>query len=248
MKHPTIEDLAVELTALRAELAQQRNATRRTKRLALSFVLAGLVAATGAGVANAASRGCPSSFPVCFTPDSPALAGDVNENFTTAQDWLEQKVGPVRDAGVLIHGEVLINRGGNPAAATAAAGKPLFVSALSVGGAGPIAEFRHDNLSQGIGIGFNTIYATGANTNQDLNLTPQPAGRVIVNGDLNVTGNVWSSGPSPSPLTGGRANANNTNSFVARCPNGQFVCGFFFGPAYNLNWWQEPFAVECCGL
>lgn len=246
MTIPTIDDLAIEVRALRAEVEQQRKSARHAKRVALALVLAAVVVASGAGVANAASRNCPNAFPFCFQPNTPALAGDVNENFTTAQDWLEQKVGPVRDAGVLIRGEVLINRGGNPAAATTGAGKALFVSALSVGGAGPIAEFRHDNLSQGIGIGFNTIYATGSNTDQDLHLTPQPAGRVIVNGDLQVTGNAWSSGPTVGPLTGGRGGFG--NSFSARCPNGQFVCGFLFGPSANQNWWMEPFAVECCGL
>lgn len=39
-------------------------------------------------------------------------------------------------------------------------------------------EFRHTNGSQGIGFGYNTIYATGNNTNQDLNLKPRGTGKV----------------------------------------------------------------------
>jgi hypothetical protein len=49
-------------------------------------------------------------------------------------------------------------------------------------------EFRHSNGSSGIGFGFNTIYATGSNTDQNLNLKPQESGKVYVQGDLNVAG------------------------------------------------------------
>lgn len=46
-------------------------------------------------------------------------------------------------------------------------------------------EFRHSNGTQGIGIGYNTIYATGANDNQDLNLQARGTGtvRARVNGN-----------------------------------------------------------------
>jgi hypothetical protein len=39
-------------------------------------------------------------------------------------------------------------------------------------------EFRHSNGTQGIGFGHNTIYATGTNPNQDLNLMPRGTGNV----------------------------------------------------------------------
>jgi hypothetical protein len=51
-------------------------------------------------------------------------------------------------------------------------------------------EFRHNNASQGIGFGFNTIYATGSHTDQNLNLKPRGSGKVNVSGDFGVTGNV----------------------------------------------------------
>jgi len=41
-------------------------------------------------------------------------------------------------------------------------------------------EFRHSNGSQGIGFGYNTIYATGTNANQDLKLAPRGTGSVCV--------------------------------------------------------------------
>jgi hypothetical protein len=49
-------------------------------------------------------------------------------------------------------------------------------------------EFRHSNGAQGIGFGFNTIYAAGSNANQDLGLKPKGTGEVKVAGNLSVTG------------------------------------------------------------
>jgi hypothetical protein len=47
-------------------------------------------------------------------------------------------------------------------------------------------EFRHSNGLQGIGFGYNTIYATGSYNAQSLALKPMPAGRVVVKGGLTV--------------------------------------------------------------
>ncbi|NCS01242.1 MAG: hypothetical protein GPJ06_03305 [Microcystis aeruginosa G13-11] len=49
-------------------------------------------------------------------------------------------------------------------------------------------EFRHSNGTQGIGFGFNTIYAAGSNANQDLGLKPKGTGEVQVAGNLSVYG------------------------------------------------------------
>jgi hypothetical protein len=70
-----------------------------------------------------------------------------------------------------------VQTGGTDASATAK-GKALFVSAPMGEGKtmdGGI-EFRHDNLTQGIGFGYNTIYATGSNANQDLTVQSKGAG------------------------------------------------------------------------
>jgi hypothetical protein len=53
-----------------------------------------------------------------------------------------------------------------------------------------IADFKAQNQTQGVGIGFNTVRATGSNTNVDLNLAPKGTGTVVVNGPLKVTGTV----------------------------------------------------------
>lgn len=49
-------------------------------------------------------------------------------------------------------------------------------------------EFRHTNGTQGIGFGYNTIYATGSNPNQNLGLKPRGTGAVVVSGPLQVSG------------------------------------------------------------
>ena len=62
-----------------------------------------------------------------------------------------------------------------------AGGKALFVSCPMGEGKnmdGGI-EFRHDNHSQGIGFGYNTIYATGYNDSQDLSIQSKGDGSQI---------------------------------------------------------------------
>lgn len=69
---------------------------------------------------------------------------------------------------------------------------PTAIKGLYVTGAfGPDSdgvEFRHSNGTQGIGFGYNTIYATGSSTDQNLGLKPRGAGKVIVSGPLQVSG------------------------------------------------------------
>jgi hypothetical protein len=59
-------------------------------------------------------------------------------------------------------------------------------------------EFRHDNLSQGIGLGYNTIYQTGYNANQELNLIGKGSGPITLNAVGGASGNVGIGTASPS--------------------------------------------------
>lgn len=71
-------------------------------------------------------------------------------------------------------------------------------------------EFRHDNQTQGIGFGFNTIYASGSNDDQALNVVSRGVspltlnraggGDVNVSTSLNVTGDVTVGGTVTSAL------------------------------------------------
>ena len=60
---------------------------------------------------------------------------------------------------------------------THASGRALYVTG-DFGEASNGAEFRHTNGTQGVGIGYNSIYATGSNADQHLNLMPRGTGKV----------------------------------------------------------------------
>ena len=78
--------------------------------------------------------------------------------------------------------KVTIQQGSTPAASVAA-GKSLFVSGPSSPGHkydGGI-EFRHDNLTQGIGFGYQSIYATGGNANQPLHVYARGSDQLTLN-------------------------------------------------------------------
>lgn len=60
---------------------------------------------------------------------------------------------------------------------THGSGLPLYVTGTLGSGSSGV-EFRHDNGTQGIGFGFNTIYATGSNANQDLGLNARGTGNL----------------------------------------------------------------------
>ena len=74
-----------------------------------------------------------------------------------------------------------------------AAIKGLYITG-DFGGDADGIEFRHTNGSQGIGFGYNTIYATGSNANQDLNLKAKGTGSVTVTGATTLANNLTVNG------------------------------------------------------
>ena len=176
------------LECLEREVRFQKQRATRLKRL-----LAAMVAVTLLGSGVFASRaafaqsmcsypGLPAAMKA-MCADTPALADEINANNKQLVDWLQQKVGTVGSA------DVRINSGSST---------PLFVSGnlgggdLNNGG----VEFKHSNGTQGVGIGFNTVYATGSNADQALQLKAK-GNEVVrslsdfsVNGSVNVSGNI----------------------------------------------------------
>ena len=57
--------------------------------------------------------------------------------------------------------------------------RPLYVTG-AIGAASKGIEFRHSNGSQGIGFGYNTVYAAGSNVDQGLNIMPKGTGEIGV--------------------------------------------------------------------
>ena len=66
---------------------------------------------------------------------------------------------------------------------THAAGKALYVTAQT---GDSIIECRHQNGSQGIGIGMCNIFATGSNANQDISINPKGNGSLMIYGIANI--------------------------------------------------------------
>jgi hypothetical protein len=67
--------------------------------------------------------------------------------------------------------------GGVARTGTHGTGLPFYVTG-TVGSGSAGFEFRHDNGTQGIGLGYNTIYATGSNATQDLGLSSKSTGNL----------------------------------------------------------------------
>lgn len=93
-------------------------------------------------------------------------------------------------------------QGPNTRSGTTGTSPTLYVSgALSTGQTGPASgniEFRHDNGTQGIGFGYNSIYQTGSNASQELNLLSRGTSPITLNAYAYSTGNVGISTTAPS--------------------------------------------------
>ena len=167
-----VERLERRLAELESIPPARRRPSRRWRLLAATTVL----------VVSAAAWGQLKT----FVANTPALASDINANFTLLngniaqlRTWLEQKVGPVGSA------EVRVQTGTTSNAATAA-GKALFASASTASPSDAILEVRHDNLTQGIALGYNTVSAVGTNANVDLVLQAKGAGLVSFPGQIDI--------------------------------------------------------------
>ena len=68
-------------------------------------------------------------------------------------------------------------------------GAGLYVTSSSSATSNGGIEVRHHNGTQGIGIGYAGIYATGSNSTQDLSIVARGSGKVKINSDLDCSGN-----------------------------------------------------------
>jgi hypothetical protein len=66
---------------------------------------------------------------------------------------------------------------GNARTGTHAINRPMYITG-PIGASSNGIEFRHYNATQGIGFGFNTIYATGTTSNQELNFQSRGTGNI----------------------------------------------------------------------
>jgi hypothetical protein len=82
---------------------------------------------------------------------------------------------------------------GHPKAAPTLYVTGTFPPGRPDGDAAAGVEFRHSNGTQGIGIGYNTIYATGSIDDQPLRLEARGKSNVVItgNGNLEMTGTLY---------------------------------------------------------
>lgn len=73
----------------------------RERRRSRTLVVIALAVAAAAGTAFAANGTCPNGLPFCFLQDTPAQAGQVNQNFMQLKEWVEAKTGVVSDGGIV---------------------------------------------------------------------------------------------------------------------------------------------------
>jgi hypothetical protein len=110
-------------------------------------------------------------------------------------------------------------------------GHPTAVKGLYVTGdfdAADGVEFRHTNGSQGIGLGYSTIYATGSNADQPLNLQPRGKGEIGMGGDMRLNNHALllrGTGDSDHGLAWFGEN----NQFASTAPDGPVVFGYAGG-------------------
>lgn len=245
--------LQTRFEALEAErLAERRTRVRQQRWLAAAVVSATVLGATFSFAANG---NCPNGLPFCFGADTPAEASQVNHNFAQLKEWIELKVGATNTANVRM-------QAGPTSNVATASGKTLFVSGVFGDGASDNGgiEFRHDNLTAGIGFGWDTIYATGSNVNQNLRLKSRgPSGMLILNGNTNVTNNFSVTG---TVTAGGDliadGNAHGTCYETGYecgwiyCAAGYYMVGLDIAENENCGGGGDfdfsPFAVRCCRL
>jgi hypothetical protein len=99
-------------------------------------------------------------------------------------------------AGLQVQGNLSVPNGSlslgaaNPVKKLQIEGGELRVQASHNTTTPDIATFLSQNLTQGIGIGFNSITAIGSNPDQDIILAPKGKGSLTVSGNLKVSGTI----------------------------------------------------------
>ncbi len=192
-----------------------------------------------------------------FSPNSPALASEVNGNFDLLKVWLERKVGPVTDTNITTTGSVTaatvaattVNATTVNATTVNATGRligtsfaPAYADWNSVSISGPLiggAGIVNDNGS------YQSLMVVGNTSGGGSIRRVRIYDDATVSGDLAVSGNVW--GPATDVAEGTMAQP----SIVwTNCPSGKFVCGIGLGHnGGDGNYWTgSRVQMRCCAL
>ena len=122
-------------------------------------------------------------------PQGPAGVVDYTQaiaNGTTAQTANFNVTGTGTVGGAMQAGTLGVGAAASPYALRVLFGgstPAALITANTPGVTTPIAEFRHDNLTQGVAIAYRSIFATGNNANQDLSIYSRGTGALWLNGE-----------------------------------------------------------------
>jgi hypothetical protein len=232
MTDPTVNRLVAEVEALRTRVLELEQQRRRRHRFLIAALVVGATAAWGQLVT--------------FNADQPAQASQVNGNFTQLRSWIEAKVGPLgagtgrQNVDIVgttsLTGPTTVNAGTGNARAMLITGTAAFRE--------PIIDVRHDNQTQGVGLGWGSVVATGSAADVSLTLGAKGNGRVYAdNFQINQQyGYELSCGESS--YSGGLQG----NPFCCRVNeyNGEVICAMASNPN-PLTWGNAAFAYSGMG-
>ena len=120
-------------------------------------------------------------------------ASGIHSFYTTQSSAYQERMTIIANGNVGINTTNPLNRldivHDNNRSGTHRTGAGLYVTSSSSATSNGGIEVRHHNGTQGIGIGYAGIYATGSNSTQDLSIVARGSGKVKINSDLDCSGN-----------------------------------------------------------